>query len=478
MRIIKDKYLLIKLSKGEEQKMLKKFIGNKKFYKNLMIVCLPIVLSQLISQFVSLLDNLMVGQLTPAEYNGVAIANQFFFIFSLAIYGALAGPGIFSTQYHGSKNEDGIKECVRYKWLISIIILILGLVIFLLFDDQLISLFIKTNEETTINPIEIAKYGKDYLHIMLIGLVPFVFTEIYCSHLREAKHTVVPMISNITSVFVNLIFNYILIFGNFGAPKLGVTGAAIATVISRFVACAIVVIYAHVNKKYSFVNAVFKKFFPKKETINYILKNSYLLLINEILWSLGMTLLNYCFAQKGPDVLAAVNILSAFSNLFGLIGTSMGTGIAVLLGQQLGAKKFEEAKADSYRYIGFAIALGLVVGILMFILRNTVPKLYEFDDSIIHMAENLIAINACMVVVRVLSITCYFIIRSGGKVFITFLFDSVFTIVIRFGVTYIFVLTTDLSIYYIYLISELLEIIKIIVGSVLVHKGIWLNNLE
>lgn len=458
--------------------MLKKFIGNKQFYKNLMVVCIPIVLSQLISQFVGLLDNLMVGQLSPAEYNGVAIANQFFFIFSLAIYGALAGPGIFTTQYHGSRNVDGIKECVRYKWLISLLILVLCVVIFILFDDELISLFIKTNDTSTIDPAEILKYGKEYLQIMLIGLVPFVFTEIYCSHLREAKHTVVPMISNITAVFANLIFNYILIFGKFGAPALGVTGAAISTVISRFVACFIVVIYAHVSKKYRFVNAVFKRFFPKKSTIIYILKNSYLLLINEILWSLGMTLLNYCFAQKGPDVLAAINIVSAFSNLFGLIGTSMGTGIAVILGQQLGAKQFKDAKADSYRYIGFAIILGIVVGLIMFVLRNTVPKLYDFDNSIIQMAENLIAISSCMVVVRVLSITCYFIIRSGGKVFITFLFDSVFTIVIRFGITFIFVKTMDLSIYYIYLISELLEIIKIIVGLILVHKGIWLNNLK
>ena len=105
--------------------MLKKFIGNKQFYKNILTVCLPIVLSQLITQFVSLLDNLMVGQLSPAEYNGVAIPNQFFFVFMLAIYGALAGPGIFSTQYHGAKNEKGIRECVRYKWVISFIILII-----------------------------------------------------------------------------------------------------------------------------------------------------------------------------------------------------------------------------------------------------------------------------------------------------------------------------------------------------------------
>jgi putative MATE family efflux protein len=458
--------------------MLKKFIGNKQFYKNILTVCLPIVLSQLITQFVSLLDNLMVGQLSPAEYNGVAIANQFLFVFMLAIYGALAGPGIFSTQYHGAKNEKGIRECVRYKWAISFIILIISILIFVLFDDQLINLFISTNDTTNINPEDILNHSKTYLQIMLIGLVPFVLTEIYSSHLREAKHTIVPMISNITAVFVNLVLNYILIFGNLGAPALGIKGAAIATVISRFIACLIVVLYAHLSKKYTFVNAIFKRFFPKKETIVYVFKNSYILLINEIMWSLGMTLLNYCFSKSGNEAYTAVNITSTFSNLFGLVGTSVGTGMAVLLGQQLGSKKFVEAKEDSYRYISFALFIGIVVGTLMFILRNTVPQLYDFDHSIIKMAETLIMISAFMVPIRVYSITCYFIIRSGGKVFITFLFDSVFTIVIRLGITFIFVLTTNVSIYYIYLISELLEVIKIVVGTVLVNKGIWLNNLE
>ncbi len=458
--------------------MLKKFFGNKEFYKNLLKISLPIILSQLISQFVSLLDNLMVGQLTTAEFDGVSIANQFLFIFNLAVYGALSGPSIFATQYHGAKNEKGIRETLRYKWLISLIILVLGTIIFLLFNDQLFNLFIHEDPLSTVDPEDVIKYGKEYLYIMLIGLVPFVITEIYSTNLREAKQTFVPMISNITAVFVNLILNYLLIFGNFGFPELGVKGAAIATVISRVIAALIVVIYAHCNKKYSFVNAIFKRFFPKKDTLRYIFKGSYILLINEFLWALGMTLLNYCFSFKGLEVVAAMNIVSTFSNLFGLLGTSVGTGVAVLLGQQLGAKKLDEAKRDSYRYIGFAVILGIVVGLLMFLLRNTVPQLYDFDESIIKMSENLIAICSCMVVVRVLSITCYFIIRSGGKVFITFLFDSVFTITIRFGVTFIVVLTTNLSIYYIYLISELLEIIKIVVGIILVNKGVWLNNLE
>lgn len=458
--------------------MLKKFIGNKQFYKTLLVVCIPIVLSQLITQFVGLLDNLMVGQLSPAEYNGVAIANQFMFIFNLAVFGATAGPSIFATQYHGAKNIEGVKETIRYKWIISIVILLIGILVFTLFDDSLFNLFIHEENLDSVNPADVIKYGKEYLSVMIFGLFPFVITEIYSTNLREAKQTFVPMLSNIIAVVLNLVLNYILIFGNFGFPALGVKGAAIATVISRFIGCAVVVIFAHCNKKYNFVNCIFKRFLPSKSSFVNIFKGSYLLLINEFLWSFGMTLLNYCFSFKGLEVVAAMNIVSTVSNLFGLLGTSVGIGISVILGQQLGSNQLNEAKEDSDKYIFFAIILGIFITVLMFFIKDPILSLYKFDRSILDIASTLIIISSAMVVVRTYSITCYFIIRSGGKIFITFLFDSVFTIVIRFGVTFLFVQLTDLNIFYIYFISEILEIIKIIIGTILVKKGIWVNKLD
>ena len=458
--------------------MLRKFIGNKEFYKNLIKISLPIILSSLISQFISLLDNLMVGQLSTAEFDGVSIANQFMFMFNLAVFGASAGPSIFATQYHGAGNTDGVKETIRYKWLISFVILIVGLLIFTLFDDALFNLFIHDSELGSVNPLDVINYGKQYLSIMIFGLLPFVVTEIYSTNLREAKQTFIPMLANIIGVVLNCVLNYILIFGKFGAPALGVKGAAIATVIARFICCAIVVIYAHANKKYNFVNCIFKRLLPKKETFVYIFKGSYLLLINEFLWSFGMTLLNYCFSFKGLEVVAAMNIVSTVSNLLGLLGTSVGIGISVILGQQLGSNKLKEAKEDSNKYIAFSVMLGSVITVLMFIIKDPILSLYKFDESILDLASKLIIISSCMVVVRTYSITCYFIIRSGGKIFITFLFDSVFTIVIRFGITYLFVLTTNLNILYIYFISEILEVIKIIIGTILVSKGVWVNKLD
>lgn len=361
--------------------MIKKLFGNKQFYKTLLLVSIPIVLSQLISQFVNMLDNLMVGQLSTAEFNAVSIANQFLFIFNLAVFGAISGPSIFATQYHGAKNLEGVKECIRYKWIVSTIILLLGLIIFTIFDDQLFNLFIHEEELGNINPDDVIKFGKEYLYIMLIGLFPFVLTEIYGSNLREAKQTFIPMISNIIAVVINLIFNYLLIFGKFGLPTLGIKGAAISTVLARVIACLIVLIYTLVNRKYHFSNCVFKKLFPKKDTFVMILKKSYLLLINEFLWATGMMLINHCFSLRGLNVVAATNIASTFSNLFGLLGTSVGTGVAVILGQQLGGNQLKEAEEDSYKYLTFSVFLGIVIAVIMFLLRNSITNLYKMDQK-------------------------------------------------------------------------------------------------
>lgn len=456
---------------------LKKLLGNKSFYKNLLIVSIPIILSQIIGQFVNILDNLMVGQLSSEEFNAVSIANQFLFIFNLTIFGIMAGPSIFATQYHGAKNIDGVKECIRYKWLLSIVILIIGLIIFITCDDLLFNLFIHNEELNDCNPIDVINFGKDYLYIMLIGLIPFIIGEIYSSNLREDKETLIPMIANIIAVGINLVLNYLLIFGKFVFPTLGVKGAAIATVIARIISCLIVMFFAIINKKYRYNNCIFKKFFPKFTTVKLIFKNSYLLLFNEVLWSTGMMLINYCYSLRGLDVVAATNIVSTFTNLFGFFGTSVGSAVAIILGQTLGANKLQEAKEDSVKYLAFSVILGVFVAILMYILKDTIPSLYKMDSSIIDTASLLIAISAIVIPIRVYSITCYFIIRSGGKVLITFLFDSVFTICIRFLVTFFVVYFTNASIYIVYMISELLEIIKIFVGTILVKKGIWIENI-
>ncbi|MGN1094418.1 MAG: MATE family efflux transporter, partial [Candidatus Neoclostridium sp.] len=210
--------------------MLKKFIGDKKFYKTAVAVALPIMLQNGITNFVSLLDNVMVGSLGDCQLSGVAIVNRLMFIFMLAVFGAISGAGIFTAQFYGKRDEEGVRQTLRFKYLVCTVITVAAAAIFLVFGEELIRLFLQIDggasdaEKTAEEIAKTLEYGKQYLAVSVIGLLPFALSQAYSGTMRETEHTVSPMIAGFIAVAVNCLGNYIFIFGNFGAPKLGVMG--------------------------------------------------------------------------------------------------------------------------------------------------------------------------------------------------------------------------------------------------------------
>ena len=203
-----------------------KFFGNKAFYRSIIAVAAPILLQNIITNFVNLLDNIMVGQVGTEPMSGVAIVNQLLFVFNLCIFGGLAGPGIFSAQFYGKGDLEGVRSSFRAKLYVGAAALVVFGATLLTAGQSLISLFLHEGQDAALDLQATLGYGMDYLHVILLQLLPFVVSQIYASTLRESGETVLPMKAGITAVFVNLFFNYVLIFGKFGAPALGVVGAA------------------------------------------------------------------------------------------------------------------------------------------------------------------------------------------------------------------------------------------------------------
>ena len=456
---------------------MKKFIGNKSFYKMLFAIVMPIVLQQFITQFVGLLDNLMVGQVGTSEMTGVSLANQLLFVFNLGVFGSLSGVSIFATQYYGAKNKDGYQESFRFKWIITCIIFLITTSIFLLFSEQLLSIFINSQEGEDANPALVLLHGKQYLWIMLVGNLAFVIKEIYASSLREMKETFVPMISGVIAILVNLVFNYLLIFGKFGFPTLGIEGAAIATVISRFVEMFVIIIYVQIKKeKFNYFKGIFKGkvhfSFVKK-----VMPKTLLLLTNEVLWALGLTLILSCYGIRGLDFVASFNICNTINNVFITVGTSLGNATAIILGNKIGKNDIEGAKSDSYKILFFALVVSLVFTGVMILTSKALPNLYNTTDSIKQVATNLIVIAAILLPLHSFNTCCYFTLRSGGRILITILFDSVFVLLIRLPLAFILAKYTSLNIYLVFTFVTGIDIIKVFVGYVLVDKGIWLKSL-
>lgn len=440
-------------------------------------VAVPIMLQNGITNFVSLLDNLMVGQIGTEQMSGVAIVNQLIFVYNLCIFGGISGPGIFGAQFFGQKNHRGVRDAFRLKLIIAAIITTAAAILFGLRGEMLITLFLHEGGGGT----DIAAtliYGRKYLLIMIVGLIPFALVQSYSGTLRETGETVLPMKAGIIAVFVNLLFNYILIFGKFGAPALGVEGAALATVISRFVECFIVVGWTHANReKNIFIQGVYHNFrIPLSFAGKVILKGSPLM-VNEALWSAGMATLTQCYSVRGLEVVAGLNISSTISNVFNIVFITMGNAVAIIIGQLLGAGKLEEAKDTDAKLIFFSVIMTMFMGIILIITAPVFPAMYKTEENIKYLAAWFIRIAAFCMPMDAFMNTSYFTLRSGGRTVVTFFFDSVYLWIISIPLAFCLTRFTVLPIILIYFCCKIVDIIKCIIGFILLKKGIWLQNI-
>lgn len=458
-------------------KLKENLIGDGAFYRRVITIVLPIIVQNTITNVVSLLDNVMVGRVGTLEMSAVAIVNQLLFVFYLCIFGGLSGAGIFATQFAGAADNNGVRHCFRIKLIIASAMLIVAGIVFLTFPEQLISLYLAADTEPAAAAATVS-YAGEYLKIMLIGLLPFAITQVYSSTLRELGETKLPMLSSIAAILVNLVFNYSLIFGTFGFPRLGVAGAAIATVMSRFVELIIIILATHLKKKaFPFISGVYKSLHIPRALCLDVFKKGMPLLVNEFLWSAGMATLLQCYSVRGLQVVAATNIASTVSNLFNVVFISMGSAVAIMVGQYLGANEVERAKQTVWRLLALTVASCVVIGGIMAALSPLIPHIYNTEAEVKAMATQFLIIVALTMPIFAFAHDCYFTLRSGGKTGLTFVFDSAFTWGVCVPTAFILANYTAMPIVPLYLCVQLTELFKCIVGFILLKKGIWINNI-
>ena len=456
---------------------LKKYIGDRTFYRALLAVAVPIIIQNSITNFISLLDNVMVGQIGTEQMSGVSIVNQLLFVFNLCIFGALSGAGLFGAQFFGNKEYENLRHTFRYKVIISLVICAGAIGLFLVAGEPLISLYLHEGGGTGDLALTLA-YAKKYLAISLFGLFPFTVTQIYASSLREVKHTVPPMAAGIIGVCVNLMLNYVLIFGKLGAPAMGVEGAALATVISRFVECICVITWTHLHtKECPFIVGVYRSFHIPRKLVRSITITGTPLLLNETLWAAGQAMLLQCYSLRGIATVSAMNISSVAFNTFSVLYFSMGTTIAILVGHRLGEGDLEGAASDAKKMIAFSTLLGVISGILIATCSLFFPDLYNTTDEVRALASSFIITVAVSAPIQAILNASYFTLRSGGKTLLTFLFDSAYVWCFTIPLSYCMIRFTTLPVEWVYFMCYNSDIIRCIIGIVLVRRGIWLNDL-
>lgn len=446
-------------------------------YKKALYLAVPMMIQNGITNAVSLVDNLMVGSLGTEKMTAVSIAGQLFFVFFLAVFGGLSGPGIYSAQYFGQGNKEGYQKIFRLKVWITALLTVVGVIVFLVGGEWLIGLYLKGSGGNLDAGLTLES-ALSYLRIMLIGLVPFAITQIYAGSLREMGESMKPMLAGLVSVVVDIVFNYFLIYGKFGFPRLEVKGAAIATVMARFAEMFVVIIWTHVEiEKYSFLKNVYRTLRISLQEMMPVIIKGLPIFFNEFLWAGGMAVLTQCYSMKGLEVIAGLNISNAICNLLNVVFIAMGNAVGIIMGQFLGASKFEEAKKNANKLMWFTAMLCVGLTVILIILSGVFPRAYNTTDEIRNLGRWFIIITAAFFPLQGFLNVLYFTLRSGGKTVITFLFDSVFTWVVSVSLAFILCRFTSLPVLIVYLFVQCADIIKVCVGYVLVRKGIWVTNL-
>ena len=257
-----------------------------------------------------------------------------------------------------------------------------------------------------------------------------------------------------------------------------VEGVAIATVISRFVECGIIVIYTHRHSdRHKFIVGAYRSLKIPASLANQIFVKGLPLLLNEVLWSSGMTAMSQCYSMRGLEVVSAVNISSTVSNLFFCAFFAMGTTISIIVGQLLGAGELERAVDEGRKLIFFAVALCVAVGAVMAVLAPIIPQIYNTTDNVKHIASELLLVSATMMPFNAFCNSCYFTLRSGGKTVITFIFDSFFMWTVCVPLAFYISRFTALPILEMFIIIQATDLIKCVIGYIMVKNRKWVNNL-
>ena len=440
-----------------------RFIGDKAFYKSVLTLLIPMLIQQFITSFVSLLDNVMVGSLGKEAISAASIANQVMMVFALAVFGGLSGASIFGAQFYGKGDMDGMRHTFRVKMYFGVLVSAAAILIY---------------ESNGGDMALTLKSGCNYLYIMLWGLPPFALVQVYAGTLRESGETRAPMFAGICAILTNLAGNWILIFGNLGAPQMGVEGAAIATVVSRYAELAIVVVYAHRHtEKYIFLQGAYKSLHVPRKLVWRVVRTAAPLLVNEILWSLGMTFINQFYSSRGLNAVAALNITGTVWNLFCVIMFAMGNAVSIMVGQRLGAGKMKEARDVDGKLIFLTEVIHVIIGAVMIICSPLLPRIYNVGADVQDLTRQLLIIAGLSLPLHSFAHVTYFTIRSGGRTVITFFFDAVYTWLVTVVLAFILTRLTDWDIVRIYLCVQFIDIVKVFIGLLMLKSDFWARNV-
>ena len=447
------------------------------FFNALFAIAVPIILQNFLQTFVNMLDTIMVGRLGATEIAAAGLGNQIFFILNMILFGISSGGAIFVAQFWGKKDIAGIRRTLGITLTLSVVLSLIFMSAALFFPRELIGLY--SSDERVI------ELGGQYLRFVAPSYPMLAVSFAFQLAFRATEHVTLPTVSTAVSICVNALFNYLFIFGAsvpfFGTvlfiPAMGVKGAAIATVLSRFVELVITVGWAY-RMQYEACGNFFQLFSFTSDFLARFVRIALPVIINETLWSIGITTENAIFSHAGTDAIAAFNITGTISQLTWVFFIGVGNGAGIIIGKKIGEGAEREARQYANRCAWFMPALAVFIGSLLFPLSLALPALFNVESHIITQAQIMLRILMCMYPINAFNM--FFIVglcRSGGDTVYAAFNDSVWMWFVAIPIAYTAAFVLHAEPYVIYACLQIEQIFKSGAGLLRVRNGKWLHNV-
>ena len=452
--------------------MLKLDFKDRNFYNKMFAISVPIMLQNLISSVLNMIDTVMVGTLGAAQIAAVGLANQVFFVFFLLIYGINSGCGIFIAQYWGSKDEDNIRRTVGFSVVVGAGVGLFFTLIALYLPRQIMHLF--TADNTVI------EYGIAYMRFVSLGYVLTSVSIAYSFAARNIGEVKVPMIISAVSLIINGVFNFILIFGYLGFPRLEVEGAAIATVVARLVEALALVYWVYAVRKNKVLSPRIKDI--KRLNVKYIkniLVTAIPVILNDVFWALGMTMYSVAYARIGTTAIASIQIANTAQNIFIVISIGLASSCAVILGNEIGSGNKEKAILYAKRFLTIGTLAGLLLGVLLVLISPVILLMFSNAQAVHQMAQKIMLIMGIFLWCRFMnSVLIVGVLRSGGDTTFSMVMETCSVWLVGVPLAFAGALLWHLPVYFVYTLISLEELVKAFFGINRVRTNKWVRDVR
>ncbi len=455
-------------------KSLSVYIGNRTFYRRALSIALPIMMQQLIQSMVSLIDNFMVAGLGDVAMSGVNVANQVLFVFMVFLNTICMSGGIYLTQYFGAEDPAGMQQAFRFKIITALLAFIPYMLVCAVFPRQVLSMMLIGNTDAS----AILDQGVAYIRLMLFVGLQMSISVCIATSLRDTGEVRTPLVISVIATCVNTFFNWVLIYGHFGAPALGVRGAALATVTARSIELLLYIIVC-IRRKPAFVFRPWQLLQVNGALFVEILKKGGMVLVSEMTWVLAETITTALYnGRGGADVVSGMSSSFAIANLFFVAFGGTTAAISVILGSTLGAGKLEDARRQSKWLLSGSLMLGLIMTGFAMLTTFLIPLVFgRLSNEAITICRNMVILMAVFMPIWLYTISQLAVSRAGGDTLMGATADAFLTVFVMIPSVFILAIFTDIGPIGLYFSVKLIDVVKAVVFHQWLKRERWLRNL-